>query len=76
MQNNSNIMESSVNLPPFRRIDESTNNGSSDKHDYEEGIVRGFAIQHPAPSGFVLPHNHAINDLNYDIQQLADNKAG
>lgn len=67
---------SSDSSPPFRRIDDTAaNSESADKHDYEEGIVRGYAVHHPAPSGFVLPNNHA-NDMDYTINQLADSKTG
>lgn len=67
---------SSAPPPPFRRIDDSMgNDNGSDKQEYEEGIVRGYAFQHPAPSGFVLPNNHA-NDLEYNLQQVADSKTG
>lgn len=68
------LSNSSVSPPPFRRIDDTMNN-DSDKQEYEEGIVRGYAFQHPAPSGFALPNNH-VNDLEYNLKQVADSKTG
>lgn len=67
-----------VKPPPFRRID---GDSTSDIGDIEEGVVRGFAIQHATPSGFVLPNNHSNHlqndfDGEYYQQNVAGNKAG
>lgn len=70
-QNDSSILNLSKTPPPFRRIDDM----NGDKMDYEEGIVRGYAVQHLSPSGFTLPQNHA-NDMDIHLQQFADSKAG
>lgn len=67
-----------VKTPPFRRID---GEPIPEHGDIEEGVVRGFAIQHAVPSGFVLPNNHS-NHLGSDFepdyyqQAVAGNKAG
>lgn len=62
--------------PPFRRIDSGSINNENEE---EIGIASGYAIQHPAPSGFVRPSNHA-NDIDYDNYNnkyaVAGNKAG
>lgn len=61
--------------PPFRRIDPAP---ISAEHDEEVGVASGYAIQNPAPSGFVPPQNHA-NDIDFDNYQrfaVAGNKAG
>lgn len=61
--------------PPFRRIDTTPVNLDNDD---EIGIASGYAIQHPIPSGFVPPQNHA-NDIDYDNSHtipVAGNKAG
>lgn len=60
---------------PFRRIDGATVNSDN---EYEVGVASGYAIQHPTPSGFVLPQHHS-NDLQYEnIQKysVAGSKAG
>lgn len=67
----------SITPPPFRRID---GESAGDISDIEEGVVRGFAVQHAIPSGFVLPNNHS-NHLHNDFddyyqQNVAGNKAG
>lgn len=67
-----------VKTPPFRRID---GEPMADHGDIEEGVVRGFAIQHAIPSGFVLPTNHSNHlssdfDTDYLHQAVAGNKAG
>lgn len=62
--------------PPFRRIDGSSVSGDN---EYEVGVASGYAIQHPIPSGFVPPQNHA-NDIDYEnyhrYATVAGNKAG
>lgn len=62
--------------PPFRRIDATSVNGEEGEH--EVGVASGYAIQHPIPSGFVPPQNHA-NEIDFDSSQrysVAGNKAG
>lgn len=61
--------------PPFRRIDATLTDGDSDD---EVGIASGYAVQHPIPSPFVPPQNHA-NEIDFDHSQrytVAGNKAG
>lgn len=61
--------------PPFRRIDATQINLENDD---EVGVASGYAIQHPIPSGFVPPQNHA-NNIGYDHSHslpVAGNKAG
>lgn len=63
--------------PPFRRIDGAS--ASNADNEYEVGVASGYAIQHPIPSGFVPPQNHASNDIdyeNYHRYAVAGNKAG
>lgn len=75
---NNSTMESGGEIPhepPFRRIDTASINNDNEE---EVGIASGYAIQHPAPSGFVRPQNHA-NDIDYDNYNkfaVAGNKAG
>ncbi|XP_031631439.1 uncharacterized protein LOC116345865 [Contarinia nasturtii] len=60
--------------PPFRRIDGASVSGDN---EYEVGVASGYAIQHPIPSGFVPPQNHA-NDIDYENfhrYAVAGNKA-
>lgn len=62
--------------PPFRRIDPAA---VSAEHDEEVGVASGYAIQNPAPSGFVSPPQNHANDIDYDNYQrfaVAGNKAG
>lgn len=64
--------------PPFRRIDGAAPAASAD-NEYEVGVASGYAIQHPIPSGFVPPPNHASHDIdyeNYHRYAVAGNKAG
>lgn len=64
--------------PPFRRIDGTSATNGAD-NEYEVGVASGYAIQHPIPSGFVPPQNHAPNDIdfeNYQRYAVAGNKAG
>lgn len=58
----------------FRRIDGTTQISDD---EYELGVVKGYAVQHPSPSGFVLPQNHA-NDFDFESYKhaIAGNKAG
>lgn len=58
----------------FRRIDGTTQISDD---EYELGVAKGYAVQHPSPSGFVLPQNHA-NDFDYESYKhtIAGNKAG
>lgn len=74
---NVNVNVNANNTPPFRRIDGVP--VASGDNEYEEGVASGYAIQHPIPSGFVPPQNHASNDIdyeNYHRYAVAGNKAG
>lgn len=65
--------------PPFRRIDGASSTSGGDNNEYEVGVASGYAIQHPIPSGFVPPPNHAASDIdyeNYHRYAVAGNKAG
>lgn len=69
-------MKNMNETPPFRRIDGAPASGDN---EYEVGVASGYAIQHPIPSGFVPPPNHASNDIdyeNYHRYAVAGNKAG